>query len=64
MSAPVWRKSSHSGGSQNTDCVELARLVGAVGIRDGKNPEGGMLAVSATDLGRLLSAIKLGELEF
>jgi hypothetical protein len=64
MSAPAWRKSSYSGGSSGqSDCVELARLPGAVGIRDSKNPEGGTLAVSAAELGRLLSTIKLGEQE-
>lgn len=64
MSAPAWRKSSFSGGSENTDCVELARLGGAViGVRDSKNPEGGHLSVSPGTLGRLLTRIKAGDLE-
>ena len=58
MSAPRWRKSSHSGGSQNTDCVEVARVPGGVGIRDSKNPDGGALAVSMTEFGRLLASIR------
>lgn len=63
MSTPAWRKSSYSGGSQNTDCVELAALPGRIGIRDSKNPDGGTLTVSAENLGRLVTRIKAGELE-
>lgn len=36
---PQWRKSSHSG-HQGGECVELAELSGAIGIRDSKNPDG------------------------
>lgn len=63
MSAPAWRKSSYSGGSEGTSCVELARLGGAViGVRDSKNPEGGHLSLSPGTLGHLLTRIKSGEL--
>jgi hypothetical protein len=63
MSAPAWRKPSYSGGSENTDCVELARLDGAViGVRDSKNPEGGHLLVSPEALARLVDRIRAGEL--
>ncbi|MGH3389893.1 MAG: DUF397 domain-containing protein [Actinomadura sp.] len=64
MSAPAWRKASYSGGSDNTDCVELARVGrAAIGVRDSKNPEGGHLSVSPDTLGHLLTRIKTGDLE-
>lgn len=59
---PSWRKSTHSGGSDNTDCVELAALPGAVGIRDSKDPDGGHLSVSRTSLAGLVGRIRDGEL--
>jgi hypothetical protein len=42
-----WRKSSYSGGSGNTDCVEVAFAVDAVGVRDSKNTTGPRLAFPA-----------------
>ncbi|WP_424861138.1 DUF397 domain-containing protein [Streptomyces sp. MMS24-I29] len=41
---PHWFKSSYSGGS-GTECVEVADLVSAVGIRDSKCPEVARVAV-------------------
>jgi hypothetical protein len=41
-----WRKSSHSG-HPNTDCVEVAFAVDAVGVRDSKNTTGPRLAFTA-----------------
>ncbi|HEY7484013.1 MAG TPA: DUF397 domain-containing protein [Streptosporangiaceae bacterium] len=61
---PIWRKSSHSGGGQGgqSDCVEAARFIGAVGIRDSKNRDAGALSVSGADFAALLLKIKRGEL--
>lgn len=57
---PRWRKSSHSGGGNNT-CVELASLGGeGVGIRDSKDPNGPRLNISREAFGSLLIAIKSG----
>jgi hypothetical protein len=41
-----WRKSSHSGHSGG-DCVEVADLAIAVGVRDSKDPEGPKLMFGA-----------------
>ncbi|GLZ07771.1 hypothetical protein Acsp03_52370 [Actinomadura sp. NBRC 104412] len=41
-----WRKSSYSGTTSGSDCVELARIGGAVGIRDSKDPHGPKSVVS------------------
>lgn len=43
----VWRKSSHSNGSQ-PNCVEVALGVDAVAVRDSKNTSGPVLTFRAT----------------
>jgi hypothetical protein len=42
-----WRKSSYSG-NPNADCVEVAFVAEAVGVRDSKNVTGPRLAFPAT----------------
>jgi hypothetical protein len=42
-----WHKSSHSGGSGNNDCVEVAVRSEEVGVRDSKNVTGPHLAFPA-----------------
>jgi hypothetical protein len=46
--AQEWRKSSHSGTSGESACVEVAFGVEVVGVRDSKNADGPQLAFSAT----------------
>jgi hypothetical protein len=58
-----WRKSSRSANTGQTDCVELARLPHAVGIRDGKAPETGHLTLPASGFADLLLQIKSGGLD-
>lgn len=59
----IWRKSSHSGStSEQLDCVEVASLPHAVGIRDSKSPRTGHLAISPDDFATLLISIKGGDL--
>ncbi|MEW9548140.1 DUF397 domain-containing protein [Nonomuraea sp. NPDC050783] len=54
-----WRKSSHS--MVNGDCVEVALFAdGHVGLRDSKNPSGGVIVLSAGDYAGFLEAIKQG----
>ena len=62
MTTPLWRKSSRSG-AQEGACVEVARLVDSIGVRDSKNPDVGHLTVSVAEFGRLLSRIRAGKLE-
>jgi len=56
MSELTWRKSTYSGTTDNSDCVELAAR-GAV--RDSKNPAGPVLLVDVT---ALVAAVKSGQL--
>ncbi|WP_344240090.1 DUF397 domain-containing protein [Actinocorallia libanotica] len=54
MSRPVWRKSSHS---EETECVEVANDAGVL-VRDGKNPEAGVLWISRSVWRALLGELK------
>lgn len=57
-----WRKSSHSGGGGGTtDCVELARLPGTIGVRDSTNPTGPVLEFDRRELAVLFDTIKATE---
>jgi hypothetical protein len=53
-----WRKSSYSGGSTQSDCLEIANDLGAV--RDSKNHAGPMLRAN---VGALVAAIKAGRFD-
>ena len=46
MNSPeTWRKSSFSGGTAGSNCVEVAYTPEAVAIRDSKNPDGPRLTI-------------------
>lgn len=49
-----WRKSSHSGDSSEPHCVELARLPGAIAMRDSKDPDGPVLLLTPRTLSEAL----------
>lgn len=42
LDGATWRKSSYTGG-ENDYCVEIAILPETVGVRDSKDPTGGVL---------------------
>jgi hypothetical protein len=59
-----WRKSSHSQGNVEGNCVELStNLAEATLIRDSKDPDGPRLSVGRTSLAAFLSDIKAGRRE-
>lgn len=55
-----WRKSTHSSGVNDEDCVELGRLAPGAGIvvRDSKDPDGGHLALSIAQFAGLIEQVK------
>lgn len=57
----AWRKSSHSSGFDNSNCVELARLPDRIGIRDSKTPDAGHLTLTPHAFAALLTHIKHDE---
>ncbi|NEA26844.1 DUF397 domain-containing protein [Actinomadura bangladeshensis] len=59
----TWRKSSYSGGANDSACVEAAAVRGGVGIRDSKNPAGGHLSVTSAAFAGLLRQVKAGALD-
>ncbi|MFJ1543559.1 DUF397 domain-containing protein [Streptomyces sp. NPDC088246] len=52
-----WRKSSRSGGS-GTECVEVADLQSAVGVRDSKQPRGPHIAVRHNTWARFVASLR------
>jgi hypothetical protein len=63
----VWRKSSHSGTQDGTECVEVAgvpdHMGRAIGVRDSKQPDGPMLALSRREFRTLLDRVKASALD-
>ncbi|MWA02623.1 DUF397 domain-containing protein [Actinomadura sp. LD22] len=53
-----WRKSSHSGGANDEQCVELGRVSSGIGVRDSKDPEGGHLALTSAQFADVIHQIK------
>lgn len=51
----TWRRSSYSGASGNTNCVEVAGGPDRVGVRDSKNQPGPILTFPASAWYLLLS---------
>jgi hypothetical protein len=61
-SGAPWRKSTRSGG-QGGQCVEVADLGHAVGVRDSKNPAGAELAFTRRQVADLAARVKSGKLD-
>jgi hypothetical protein len=57
-----WRKSRRSG-SQGGQCVEVADLGYAVGVRDSKHPAGPNLVFTRREMGRFAARVKAGRLD-
>lgn len=53
---PKWRKSTKS--QSNGQCVEVADLPGAVGVRDSKDPTGPALAFTPASWKAFVSGLK------
>ncbi|SEG73940.1 protein of unknown function [Thermomonospora echinospora] len=59
----TWRKSSYSGStSTQSDCVELTRLTGGIGVRDSKTPKARHLSLSLQSFATLVARVKRDEL--
>jgi hypothetical protein len=57
----AWRKASAS--TANGQCVELARTVGGVAVRDSKDPGGPVLHFTRTEVAAWLAGAKAGEFD-
>jgi hypothetical protein len=56
-----WRKSRRSGSSGGA-CIEVARLPGAIGVRDSKNPDAPGLTISGESFAGLVREVKADRL--
>jgi Domain of unknown function (DUF397) len=69
LSGAVWRRSSHSGGDNGSQCVELALLAGTGAVRDSKagwDPElraAPALVFPVRTMTAFVAAAKLGRLD-
>ncbi|WP_396455058.1 DUF397 domain-containing protein [Actinomadura sp.] len=59
----AWRKSSYSGGADDSACVEVAAVFAGVSVRDSKNPNGAHLSVPRAAFAALVRQIKDGVLD-
>ena len=63
LSRAQWRKSTHSGGTGG-NCVEVAtNLPGVIAVRDSKNPDSPVLAITSTQWRSFAAGVKLGEFD-
>lgn len=58
MTSPQWRKSSRSSDGTSGQCVEVARLDNAIGLRDSKAPSHGHLVLPAEAFAGLVARAK------
>ncbi|WP_280238145.1 DUF397 domain-containing protein [Nocardia abscessus] len=62
LSGARWFKSTRS--SAGSDCVEIAHLHGGyVGVRDSKNPDGGVLVFTPSEWEGFLSGARNGQFD-
>lgn len=57
-----WRKSSYSGNG-GADCVEMAALPGRVAVRDSKDPNGGRLSFTVSEMAALVRDVRAGKFD-
>lgn len=60
LSRAGWRRSSHSGGDNGSQCVEVAVLAGRAAVRDSKNTAAVVLDFPMGTLAAFVGAAKQG----
>lgn len=62
LSGAVWRRSSHSGGDNGSQCVEVAVLAGAAMVRDSKAVAAPALAFPVAAVAAFVAAAREGDI--
>jgi Domain of unknown function (DUF397) len=57
----VWRKSTRSGGGNDSNCVEVAYLGDAIAVRDSRQPAGPVLTFNRAHWSTFIAAAKGNE---
>lgn len=63
MTSPQWRKSSRSSDGTSGQCVEVAQLDDAIGLRHSKDPSSGHLSVSLHSFASLVARAMRNEFD-
>lgn len=63
LARAVWRKSTRSGGGNDSNCIEVADLGTAVAVRDSKHPTGPVLIFTPDEWHAFLDGAKDGEFD-
>lgn len=61
FSRATWRKSTKS--QQSGQCVEMAKVEGAIGVRDSKEPNGPILVFTVEEFAAFLDGATNGEFD-
>lgn len=61
FSGATWRKSTKS--QQSGQCIELAKVRGAIGVRDSKKPDGPVLVFTVEEFAAFLDGAVKGEFD-
>ncbi|MCM4078290.1 DUF397 domain-containing protein [Paractinoplanes hotanensis] len=61
FSRATWRKSTKS--QQSGQCVELAKVDGAIGVRDSKEPNGPILVFTVEEIAAFFDGAAHGEFD-
>jgi Domain of unknown function (DUF397) len=61
MTGAAWRRSSYSGGSGSSQCVDVRGCPGIIAVRDSKDPDGPRLVLSPTDWRTFTASVKAGQ---
>ena len=59
-----WRRSSYSGGSGQSNCVDVRDLPDIIAVRDSKDPDGPRLVLSPADWRTFTASVKAGRHSF
>lgn len=62
LSGAVWRRSSHSGGDNGSQCVEVAVVAGRAAVRDSKAVSAPVLAIPVAALTAFVAAAREGDI--